>query len=324
MAKEEKKKKYYSADTEKMQKKLEQIGSGTFFKPKEGKNIIRILPPWSKAGLWYKEATLHYGLAVDGKDRAVPCLKMFDKDCPVCAKREEFMEGSGEDKKLADKLRPRTKFYANILDRATNQVKIWGFSQKTLGVLLSYASDPDYGDISDPESGFDLVVDRTGTTMTDTRYNIRVKPKPSEVDMDSLELHNLDLETVEEMEEEDLEEIVISNFGKVKKSKKDDDEEDEDEEDEEEDEPKKKKKSSDEDDEDDEDEDEEPKKKKKSSKDDEDDEDDDDEEDEPKKKKKKVKSEDDEEDEEDSPKKKKKSKDDEEDDEDDDDEDEDE
>ena len=292
MAKDkEKKQKYYAADSEKIQQKLAEIGQGDFFKPKEGPNRVRILPPWNKKGLWFKEATLHYGLNDDsGRERGYPCLKRFDKECPVCAKIEELKEGGTEDKKMADRIGPRTKFYANVLDRKTGNVLIWGFSRKTLGVLLGYDSDKeDYGDISNPESGFDIVVERTGTTRNDTRYQVRCKPKPSEVDMEAIELHNLDTEVVEDMEEEALEEIVEANFGMGKKKKKkssDEDEEEDDEEEEEEEEPKKKKKK-DEDDEENEDED------------DEENEEEEDEENEEKPKKKKKKEDDEDEDEDD-------------------------
>jgi len=250
--KEVKKQKYFETDSEKIQKKLEELGTGTFFKAKEGKNIVRILPPWSKEGIWYKEATLHYGLKNEsGKERAYPCLKMFDEECPVCSKRDELLEGGEEDKKIADQLRPRTKYYANVLDRTSNKIMIWGFSAKTLSILLSYTSDPDYGDISNPEEGFDIVIERTGTGRMDTRYQIRMKPKPSEVDMEEAgTLFNLDKEVVDDMEENALEEIVEQNFGeeiaskKKKKKVEDEDDEDDDEDDEEEEEEKPKKKKS--------------------------------------------------------------------------------
>jgi len=298
------KKKYYTADPDKLQKKLESIGSGTYFKAKVGPNKVRILPPWSKEGIWYKEATLHYGLKNDkGQERGYPCLKMFGKDCPICDKRDELLEGDGEDKKLAERIRPRTKFYANILDRKTNAVMIWGFSQKTLGILLSYEGDKEHcdGKLTDPNEGFDVVIDRTGTGKNDTRYEIRVKPKATEIGEEGWEdqLHNLDTKVVEEIDEDVLEEVLTENFGSTGKKKDRDDYEDEEDEDEE---PRKKHKKDEDDDEEDEDEDK-----------------DDDDEDEPKKKKKRHVEDD--EDEETKKKKKHRKDDDEEEDDDEDDED---
>ena len=274
MAKDkEKKAKYYSADMDKLQKKLAEIGTGSFFKAKEGKNTIRILPPWSKAGLWYKEGVIHYGFKSDsGKDRGYACLKQFGKECPICEKREELIKQGPEGKELADKLRGRNKFYANVLDYKTGKAMIWGFSAKILGVLLSYCSDPDFGDISNPETGFDVVVERTGTGPLDTRYEVRCRPKASEIEVEGWEdgIKNLDEEVIEETDEDKLREVVEAKYGdtlpkKGAEKKKDEDDDDDDDEDEDDDK-KKKKKSSDDDD----DEDEKPKKKKKSDDDDED------------------------------------------------------
>ena len=229
--------KYFVADQSKLQQKLDELGTGTFFKPKEGKNTVRILPPWSDSGLWYKEATMHYGLAnLEGKERAQPCLKMFGNACPVCEARMELEKGTQEDKKAADRIRPRTKYYTNILEGKSGKVMIWGFTPKTLGILLSYCSDPDYGDISHPEEGFDVVIERQGTTRTDTKYQIRLRPKATAIEVEGwdAQMHNLDAEVVDEMEYDELLSIVESNFGTVKATnpkegeETDDDDEDDD------------------------------------------------------------------------------------------------
>lgn len=274
------KKKYFAADTDAMQKKLAEIGSGSFFKPKEGKNTVRILPPWSEEGLWYKEGVIHYGLKnKDGKERGYACLKQFDKDCPICEKREELAKQGAEGKELADRLRGRVKFYANVLDYKVGKVVIWGFSAKILSTLLSYCSDPDFGDISDPEKGYDVIVERTGTGQTDTRYAVRCRPKPTALEGDTWEdgIKDLDTAVIEEPDVEKLEELLEGKFGdelpKKSKGKKAEDEDDDDDDDEEEEDTKKKKKSDDDDDdEDDDEEDVKSSKKKKKSK-DEDDED---------------------------------------------------
>ena len=147
-----------------------------------------------------------------------------------------------KNEEIADRIRPRTKYYANVLDRKSGKAMIWGFTPKTLGILLSYCSDPDYGDISHPEEGYDVVIERTGTGRNDTKYQIRMRPKQNEVDMEGVVLANLDTEVVKEMTEEELEEVLDHNFedeDKPKKKKKknveddeDDDDDDKDEDDE--------------------------------------------------------------------------------------------
>lgn len=242
-----KEKKYYDTDPEKIQKALAEIGQGDFFKPKEGKNVIRILPPWSKKGVWYKEATIHYGVLHEGKERGYTCLKQFDKECPICEKRNDLLKGDSEEREIADKLRPRLKYYANVLDRNTGRVMVWGFTSKTLGILLGYEADPDHcnNKLTDPEEGFDVVIERQGTGRTDTKYNIRVKPKSSEIGDDSDwedKMKNLD-DIVEEPDEEKIQESLSGMFGKSTKKHSDDDDDDDDE-----DKEKKHKKDEDEDD----------------------------------------------------------------------------
>lgn len=282
-------------DMDKINKKMSELGSGLYFKPREGKNVIRVLPPWNDKGLFYFETTLHYGLQHEGKQRAYPCLGA--DECPICEAIEKMEEeGGAEDVKLAKRLKSRTKYYTNIIDLKTGKVLIWGFSRKILSTLLSYMSDPDWGDITDPDEGFDVVVERTGTKL-DTKYEIRVKPRSSEISIDDWEeqMKNLPEEVVDDIDADALEDIVDENFGSSKKKKHRDDDEDE--------EPRKKRR----DDSDDDDDDERPKKKKKDDDDDDDDfdeKDDDDDDEKPKKKRPR----DEDEDEDDRPRKKKKSR----------------
>lgn len=229
-------------DMEKIKRQAEELGTGRWWKPKQGKNVIRILPPWDDGGLFYFETALHYGFQVEGRNRAFPCLRvMGKKSCPACEVMTELKEGSAEDKKLASRLEPRRKFYVNLIDRANPEVvQVGSFSGKGLRTLLNYMQDPDWGDFTDPEEGHDVVVERTGSTMTDTRYDIRIKPKPSEVGVEDWEekLVNLAEDVVEEIDEDEFQQIVDENFReappKRKSSSRDEDDEEETEDEEEE------------------------------------------------------------------------------------------
>ena len=225
--KDRKKRRAGSTDMDLIEKKMSELGSGTYFTPKEGKNVIRILPPWNDEGLFYFETTLHYGLRHEGRQRAFPCLGR--DDCPICDYIKELEKGGEEDEKLSKRMRPRTKFYVNIIDVRTGKVQIWGFSRKTLSTILGFMSDPDWGDITHPKKGFNLVVERTGMGL-ETKYEIRVKQKPTEIEVDDWEdqLHELDKVVVDEMDADKLEDIIDENFGKgaKKKAKVDDDDDD--------------------------------------------------------------------------------------------------
>ena len=63
-------------------------------------------------------------------------------------------------------------------------VKFWGFGKTVYQELLSIIADPDYGDITDPVNGRDVVVEfisaeETGASFPKT--NIRVKPNQTPI-----------------------------------------------------------------------------------------------------------------------------------------------
>ena len=67
-------------------------------------------------------------------------------------------------------------------------VKFWGFGKTVYQELLSIIADPDYGDITDPVSGRDVVVEfktaeETGKSFPST--NIRVKPNQTPITEDA-------------------------------------------------------------------------------------------------------------------------------------------
>ena len=59
-------------------------------------------------------------------------------------------------------------------------VRFWGFGKTVYQEILGYMADPDYGDITDPESGRDITVEVVSAEDSGTSYpvtTIRVKPK---------------------------------------------------------------------------------------------------------------------------------------------------
>lgn len=299
-------KKYYEADREAILKKRAEIGSGKFWKPRDGKNQIRILPPYSEKGLWFFELALHYGFTdEEERKRAYPCMKQWkDEPCPACDAMAIIKKQDGG-KKVADKMFPRSKYYVNLIDRRIGEDKvfIWGISGKMLNEIMSYEDDEDYGNITHPKKGFDFVIEKSGQGLQ-TKYQIRIKPKSTPAG-DFPDLFDLEEEVPNEITGREMAEMLLEQYSefledeldpseyKGGKKKKKDDDEDEDEE------PKRKKRKKRSDD--DEDEEEEKPKKKRKKEEDEEDED----EEPPKKKRKKVEDDEDDEEEE-APRKKKK------------------
>ena len=72
----------------------------------------------------------------------------------------------------------RTYLPVLVRGKESEGVKMWGFGKQVYQELLTFIADPDYGDITDPTSGRDLVITYTPPEGSE-RYpktTIMVKP----------------------------------------------------------------------------------------------------------------------------------------------------
>jgi len=164
------------------------MGSG-FYGPKEGRNLLRILPPVGEMEFFFQPVGRHY-FPPDGKKYSY--CPNFTSDgelpCPICELVTE-LKNSGE-KKLADELRIKRSFWMNVINRDDDTK---GPLVYTPGIIVfseisSLISDPDYGDITDINDGYDIIVEKSGTGR-DTEYHVKPRPKvtPLTDDEDILE-----------------------------------------------------------------------------------------------------------------------------------------
>lgn len=237
----------FKARLDKMRKKYEETaGDDRWAKFKEGKSYIRILPPWGPGadGSFFLSGALHYGFKFGGRDRAIACSQFSNRGpCPVCQFVDKLKASGDEDlKKLGDNLRLRKKYWFNVIFRDKEgkaipdaKIKMLGVNQKFLDAVMEAMDDPDTGDISDPDEGHDVVVKRTGTTMTDTRYGVTVRPRATPIERDGWQedMFQLDEVVLEWMSESEILNAIAKNYGdeaadvgfKLGKSKKKDDDE---------------------------------------------------------------------------------------------------
>ena len=157
------------------------------WKPQPGKTQIRIVPYKLQKDTPFIELFFHYDLG--GKSYLSPTS--FGRPDPI----EEFADklkssGNREDWRLGKKLEAKLRTFAPVVVRGEeNQgVKFWGFGKTVYQELLSIIADPDYGDITDPVSGRDVVVEfktaeETGKSFPST--NIRVKPNQTPITEDA-------------------------------------------------------------------------------------------------------------------------------------------
>ena len=183
-------------DLNAIKKRLNQLQTtnnrtSSLWKPQPGKTQIRIVPYAFNKDNPFIELFFHYNL----NNRSYLSPISFGRPDPI----EEFAQklkgsGSKEDYQLSRKLEAKMRTFAPVVVREEKQgVKFWGFGKTVYQELLSIIADPDYGDITDPVNGRDVVVEfitaeESGASFPKT--NIRVKPNQTSIsdEPDVLEL----------------------------------------------------------------------------------------------------------------------------------------
>ena len=184
-------------DLNAIKKRLNQLQTtnnrtSSLWKPQPGKTQIRIVPYAFNKDNPFIELFFHYNL----NNRSYLSPISFGRPDPI----EEFAQklkgsGSKEDYQLSRKLEAKMRTFAPVVVRGEEKqgVKFWGFGKTVYQELLSIIADPDYGDITDPVNGRDVVVEfitaeESGASFPKT--NIRVKPNQPSIsdEPDVLEL----------------------------------------------------------------------------------------------------------------------------------------
>lgn len=148
---------------DKMRNKLSSIQNrgekrtSQFWRPADGDQSIRIVP--TADGDPFKEFWFHYNV---GKNAGfLSPKKNFGEDDPLDAfVRQLFNEGTEDSIKMAKNLMARQRFFSPIIVRGEEDqgVRLWGYGKQVYTQLLELVLNPEYGDITDPETGTDLVL----------------------------------------------------------------------------------------------------------------------------------------------------------------------
>ena len=178
-------------DLNAIKKRLNQLQTtnnrtSSLWKPQPGKTQIRIVPYAFNKDNPFIELFFHYNL----NNRSYLSPISFGRPDPI----EEFAQklkgsGSKEDYQLSRKLEAKMRTFAPVVVRGEESqgVKFWGFGKTVYQELLSIIADPDYGDITDPVNGRDVVVEfitaeESGASFPKT--NIRVKPNQTPISVE--------------------------------------------------------------------------------------------------------------------------------------------
>ena len=161
--------------------------TSNLWKPQPGPQVVRIVPYKYNTDNPFIELYFHYDLG--GKNYLSPIS--FGRPDPI----EEFAQklkstGSKDDYRLGRKVEAKMRTFAPVVVRGEEKegVRFWGFGKTVYQELLSIIADPDYGDITDPVSGRDVVVhfktaEETGKSFPST--SIRVKPNQTPITEDA-------------------------------------------------------------------------------------------------------------------------------------------
>jgi hypothetical protein len=130
-----------------------------FYQIPEGTNAVRILPWKDNEKEFYAETKIHRVTGPDGNVKNHHCRKIHGESCPMCDLYYALWKtGRKEDEDLARQIKPRARYYMNILDRESGEVKILSIGvilfKKIIGAML----DEDFGDITDIEAGHDFKI----------------------------------------------------------------------------------------------------------------------------------------------------------------------
>jgi len=176
-------------DINAMKTRLNQLQNTTsnkdkFFKPQPGKTQIRIVPYKFNKDNPFIELFFHYNL---GNNKTYISPVSFGRPDPV----EEFAgklksTGNKDDWLQGRKYDPTLRTFAPVIVRGAEHegVKFWGFGKTVYQELLGIIADPDYGDITDPLTGRDVVIERQTPAEAGNQYGkttIRVKPNQTPI-----------------------------------------------------------------------------------------------------------------------------------------------
>ena len=174
-------------DNDRLKRKLAELKTQNserraLWKPKPGRQQIRIVPYIHSTGWPFVELHFHYNVTTKSMispfsfGRADP-IKDFAEKMQSTGDRDVWKQGKY--------IEPKRRTYVPILVRGEEDqgVKFWGFGTQIYEALLMKIDDPDWGDITHPLEGRDITVtfEKAISNKHFPKTTIDVKPVKSPV-----------------------------------------------------------------------------------------------------------------------------------------------
>ena len=146
-------------------------------KLKEGRNILRFLPPQPGQKRPWQQVWQHYIKEPGGRLLVFPCPnRMQGKRCPVCEHANSLSRSQADsDQKDAYSYFPKLRVYAEVVDMEATEAgtRVVAFGKTIYEGLMGIRTDLDAGgDFTDVENGFDIIIERNGQGIN-TSYEVR-------------------------------------------------------------------------------------------------------------------------------------------------------
>lgn len=149
------------------------------WKPTEGKTIVRIVPWKEDRGNPFVELYFHY---LGNKTYLSPIT--HKRPDPIAEFADMLAHGGTKDDWAQSRpFRPKLRTFIPIVVRGEESkgVRFMSFGKTVYTELLSIIADPDYGDITDVNTGRDIVVEYIPQEKSDTSFaKTMVRPKPNQ------------------------------------------------------------------------------------------------------------------------------------------------
>jgi hypothetical protein len=186
-------------DINAIKSKLSQLQTQTsnkdnFWKPEPGKQVVRIVPYKHNKENPFIELFFHYNL---GNNKTYMSPASFGRPDPVEEFSNKLKSTGNKDEWIQGKrLEPKMRTFAPVIVRGQENegVKFWGFGKTVYQELLSVIADPDYGDITDPTTGRDIMIERQTPAEAGNQYGkttVRVKPNQTPITENSDQLKSV-------------------------------------------------------------------------------------------------------------------------------------
>jgi len=161
--------------------------SKIFWKPKAGKYQIRILPNKFRKEWPLREIQMHYGFSKG----PILSLTNWDESDPIVDFAQTLRKSSDkEDWQLANKISPKTRYFAPVLVRGEEGqgVRLWEVGKLINDQLMGIAADEDYGDFTDITDGRDFTVEAVEEVVAGRKgikCTLRPKVKSTQISEDA-------------------------------------------------------------------------------------------------------------------------------------------